>query len=1179
VVSVEVLQLAFPDPISRLPQAAGSDRLDDEAKREGAKAAPTRPRRAKSNRVAATNPIVAVARPHVEVAGGPAGARSKQEAAQPVEPGRSATSGTAKAVTDATKAVEEATMAVTEAANALAEVTRAVATESSTSAGSPVEAVTAIGTLLGAATGKPPARAATRVAAEATKAVTAATKAVTEATHALTEATKLVAAATPEAIVSAKPRRAATPRAVLNLRAATTAPELARPQAAAERQALAAKPGTPPKPSPATRAPRSAPKPLLAAKALEMVPGPLPVGPKSPVGQAKVRPPARSTTRPIPERGVEAAPAKPSAAARLRAAIAKIRATAERQAAGAPSLSPAASEPISQKQRATPRATAKLPAASKPTALAVTAAAAVGTLSVTTMSSTRTGTAIKRRSRATARASLAAARVAVSPVVVKTRPEKEGPWSQAELNAQRAGRAILEAALVRSEAFGAAGEAASPALAHRFRSVWPLSRLQLAHALPAGATTFPAGPPILSGRLRLFEPPSWSRFKGTWRARTMAALRSHESGWSLASLVVVDLTLTAIIVSLQSTTLHLDSYGLMSSLGPIYFLGLLVLVAAGAVALMDHRLGPWLLLVYAFVFGFLVWLTPLVLEGTPHFRSAYQNLGYVDPILQGYGLVPGYFLYHNWPVFPLLMAGLIDIARVPSLTLLAWYPIAMVLLYAAIVVVFVAILGRRFQPRMSLVLGGAVAAWSYFLFNWTQQEYFSPQALAYLVFLILLCVLAWSSVERDGVLTPRLTFGVLGLFALIVATHVLTSIVFMSVLFLLLFTRHIRRPTILITCGLIFIVWQVTVAAPFFVFYSQQLLSSVLGATNFLGANLEGRVRGDAGHMFITELRVLASGLPYALAGLAVLLAIVANPEWRSAVRRLRLPNLPRAVSFPLAAIVGTGLIAPVSAYGGEMLIRVLFFSLPALCALIAFGVQENWFRALVLATLVVMAPIHLLTQYGNEQLDYVSPGEIAGMDYLTSLAPANVFGAFPAGSTYNTIRLDARNAFLFAGEPTSLADYADPWLHHQWVHTDWPLYVAVSRGDDAAMALFTNRPDFISEVRSFLDHDANYSRIYANQDMAIYLWKPSAGGNLTPSDSMVSGAYAEKKASAPLPLLLLCALSVLLAVAVEICASLSGRAKAQAYAARMMIPTAGLSLVVIAVSGYHIAGLIGLIP
>ena len=670
-----------------------------------------------------------------------------------------------------------------------------------------------------------------------------------------------------------------------------------------------------------------------------------------------------------------------------------------------------------------------------------------------------------------------------------------------------------------------------------------------------------------------------------WVQRLLEELRTahvaHEVvlGPVGASIAVSTLAMLLVVHGVATATLNLDSLGLASSLPIAWYVGTGGLMVAGAVALGDRRRGAWVLLGLGFVAGLVVWLTPLAMEGTPHFRTAFENYGYVDPILRGQGLVPGVFLYHNWPVFPLTMAALLVTTGISAISLLEWYPVVMVMAYAALTVVFVRIVTQRFMPAQVMAVGMAAAVWSYFEFNWTEQEYFSPQAMAYLVFLVLLCVLAWVSVQREGLLTTRLTAAVIGLFTLIVATHVLTSLVVLGVLFALVWTGFIKRPTILITCGLIFIVWQVTIAAPFFVFYGSQLISNVLGGANFLAVTVESRVRGDPGHILVTQLRIVGSAVPYLFAGLPFLGHLVTRIDWRTALRRRRLPALPVPLSFPVASMLGIGLIAPVSVYGGEMLIRVLFFSLPCLGVLIAYGMQERWYRWVAVATLVVMAPLHMYTHYGNEMMDYVSPSELQAYSYMATLAPANIFGGFPIGNTYDTLQFDARNSFVFNTDaPTSLADYENPWLHHTWVHTDWPLYVVVSRGDAAAMAMFMGSPQLADQAMAYLDTSSDYSRVYSNPDVSIYLYKPSAANKPSPSDSMASGSYAQTKGQTPLALWALCLVGLGLALLVEFSGSLVGRPRFRWIWEKLKVPSLVLSSVVIAVSGYHVATLIGIL-
>ena len=181
-----------------------------------------------------------------------------------------------------------------------------------------------------------------------------------------------------------------------------------------------------------------------------------------------------------------------------------------------------------------------------------------------------------------------------------------------------------------------------------------------------------------------------------------------------------------------------------------------------------------------------------------------------------------------------------------------------------------------------------------------------------------------------------------------------------------------------------------------------------------------------------------------------------------------------------------------------------------------------------------------------------------------------------PAASTFNTIRLDPRNAYLFSNvQVATLADYKNPFLRHKWVHTDWPLYVAVSRGDDAAMILFQNRPGFVAEVLRYLDTDPDYVRVFANTDVVVYRWKdgPTVA---PPSDAEATGQYASSRASPPPLLLLLCASALSRPSSRRLLSLHAPGRGCEESLLRLRLPVAAFSIAVIAVAGYWIAELIG---
>jgi hypothetical protein len=555
----------------------------------------------------------------------------------------------------------------------------------------------------------------------------------------------------------------------------------------------------------------------------------------------------------------------------------------------------------------------------------------------------------------------------------------------------------------------------------------------------------------------------------------------RNASWGLVAFAV---TLAA--GGIAGSSLRLDGYGLVSSLPPAYYLGLICLpLASGVQWLRGRRASTTSIVFHVVLFTLIVWLTPLVLEGTPRFRTSYVNFGYVDPVLRGVGLLPDRFIYHNWPLFPVAMAALVRVTGISPLVLMGAFPLVMILallIPLAAILRTIAIHGTTTTggggARSILLVAWPAGLWLFVVFNWTSQDYFSPQALAYLLFVTWLAVLVHVVVRRAGALTLMTTIALLALFSLIVVTHVLTSLEVLGVLAVLTAARLIRRPTLIVTCALIFIVWQLNVAGPFFAFYADRLQTNLLDLSDFVQVNLASRVTGSPEHAQIAQLRIVVTGLAFVLAGVSV-------------SSRLLRDGRSRGVVFGIAFLIGIAFVAPASVYGGEMLIRVLLFSLPIVAGLAMAGFGSRAYRLLLVAVIAVMAPIHILTHYGNELHDYVSPGEIAGFAFVSStLPPANVFGGYPAGNFENTALLDARNSYLSRGVvPSTLEDFLDPTLHHGWIHKDWPTYVMLSRGDAAAMELFQHRPDFISEVRSVLDRSPAFKVVYANPDMRIYAW------------------------------------------------------------------------------------------
>jgi hypothetical protein len=591
----------------------------------------------------------------------------------------------------------------------------------------------------------------------------------------------------------------------------------------------------------------------------------------------------------------------------------------------------------------------------------------------------------------------------------------------------------------------------------------------------------------------------------TQPAVTKVAAKARNVGDLGASPAIAVVALALGVILLAKAHLKVDGYGLVNSLPWAYYVGLGGLPLAALVEWRRESSRPALALAYVFAFLLLVWLTPYVLEGTPRFRTSYLSYGYVDPVVRGQGLFPRLFVYHNWPLFSLAMAGLQNAFALSPLKLMAFFPTVIMVLYLVPLSALLLMATDRGWPgpkarwrTLSGLLGAdakwVIGLWVFVVFQWTDQDYFSPQALAFLFYLGLMVVLAHAALRRDGRFTAISGGATVVLFTLIVATHVLSGLVALFVIAGLTLTKQLRRPTLLLLCLLVFVAWQAYPAAPFYQFYGHRLLETVFAAGDFLQTNVSGRISGSGEHLTVSRARVAVTAIVFALGLLA--LAAHLGPGLRDRWRRPRVlwHALAHEQRFALAWLISTVLVGPVSVYGGEMLIRTELFSLPPLAMIIAATANRHRILTVVGATLTLMAPLHILTHYGNELYDYVSPGELAGFRFIADhLAPAKIYGGFPGGGFLKSVSLRWRNSSVPGGShvPTA-ADFLQPNAHH-WGRARGGVYVAFSRGDIAAATLFYNKPHLISAMQRLVAHDPQFRAVYLTPDYSIYQWLPPA--------------------------------------------------------------------------------------
>jgi hypothetical protein len=468
-----------------------------------------------------------------------------------------------------------------------------------------------------------------------------------------------------------------------------------------------------------------------------------------------------------------------------------------------------------------------------------------------------------------------------------------------------------------------------------------------------------------------------------------------------------------------STPDDIGRFGLVQALRPELYVCLILLTASFLTVLFVRPSAPGILLAaHVVVLVVLLHGAATIMEPLPRFPSAWLHVGFADYIARTGQTLPELDARMSWPGFFALAAMVTRAAGLrDAMPLLGWTPVVFNLLFG--MAVYLIARNTTSDRRASWL-----AVWLFYPANWVGQDYFAPQALDYLFYLILMIVLLlwfrpsrldrlerWRWVRNPrrrlryvidpllraarlppapmqhepptGQLLPRQRVGLmLALTAIFLAStvsHQLTPpAMIASVAMLVIVDRcSVRQLPLLLAVILAGYVSYLTVA------YWSGHLVDLLGSFGQVGTTVSSgttkRVQGDAAHQLVSRARLLLT---------IAVWCIAAAGAWR----RMRRGAGDLAL-FGLA--VAPFLVILLQSYGGEVLLRVYLFVLPAMAVLLAgallpAGEPRRRGLTAVLAGLLTLGLIgaFYVTRYGNEDFEQVRPADVAAVDWLYRQAP-----------------------------------------------------------------------------------------------------------------------------------------------------------------------------------------------
>jgi GT2 family glycosyltransferase len=609
------------------------------------------------------------------------------------------------------------------------------------------------------------------------------------------------------------------------------------------------------------------------------------------------------------------------------------------------------------------------------------------------------------------------------------------------------------------------------------------------------------------------------------------ALPAAVRRWGLPLLLAAALTLWAISLP-RVRVADLGGYGLVTRLPVTFWAGLALLVAGFALCLLRPGRSPAWMTAYTIALIAMERATQALVYPTLLYSWAWKHVAIIDRLstngghLKLDGSLGAYAAYDQWAAFFSGNSALVRLLGVQdAMSYARWAPfVSSLLLLLPLLLIY-----QVFSRDRRLVW---TAVWVFYLGNWVGQDYFSPQAFAFFLYLGVFAVVfrrlvrpapagrhaAADSVHPlTGVPRKPLDRRARTLWAALLvvpvlavtAAHQLTPLMLGGGLVALLLSRRYRSWGLALVGIAAPVIWDATIARNFVGANLQQLIQAF--------GNLMSNASADTGYAPTGGGPVTIAWIDRGLSAGIGLLAVAGA---------LRHPAL-RRTALPLILVSGVAIpMVVANNYGGEMIFRTFMFMLPCLAFFAAAAFQARpravpapaaeaaesgavpapvprpaWrATALTFPVLLALAAGFVFSYSGKDAVDYFPPGEVQLIHRLWAVAPTGSYivaadGDFPSSElTY------ASDPHYWLAEDTPATVrrlLADPgsFLVNTFASTDAKaeyLVITQTQYNDTEMGGLLP-PGGLAKIQRAADASPRFRVLFRNAYGTVYQYVPPA--------------------------------------------------------------------------------------
>jgi hypothetical protein len=585
-------------------------------------------------------------------------------------------------------------------------------------------------------------------------------------------------------------------------------------------------------------------------------------------------------------------------------------------------------------------------------------------------------------------------------------------------------------------------------------------------------------------------------------------VRNWHSSLLLPALLMVISSLIWILALRDVKIDQMNDLGLISVLPIPAFIALGLLTASFSFSVTAPKINSIVIFAHMVLLVFMLYGITAIVEVVPRFSPAWRHAGVIDYIMRNESVNPRIDAYFNWPGFFILGALTTQISGLSSAVFfLKWSPFFFQFLY----------MGPLWMIYDSLTTSRRLvwfAIWVFYLTNWVGQDYFSPQAMNFFYFLVILAILlrwfknpdpkvpGWVESKVLGrvkkvqglvaqfftreispafSLNPLqksfLLFMIVLMYFVSVTSHQLTQFAVLGSVFLLLLFQRITPKALPMVMLILSGRWIAYMASAFMAGRLRSMLEAFGQLESALDANLVSRMSGSAGHVLVTRIRLMITLGIWLAALIGFIRRWLRGAHETSAALLLIAP-------FPLIAMQN---------YGGEMLMRVYMFSLPLsayLAASVVFPLVKDppsWrYSSVIFILSLVLAGTFWFGRYGNERMEYFTPAEVQAVEYTYAhAAPGTLIATVTTNLPYKSINYE-KYKYVRLEQDLVNNDFVSIMAtlkNSKFTHT----YVLITRAQQAYIDLYYP-PGTIDLVKleNQLLLDPSIKLVYSNSDARL---------------------------------------------------------------------------------------------